>query len=211
MHSLHIRLLGETRCFRHEKVLEGLTLQGNALGEERFKTLVLCMGMRDNPAIQVTSGALAYLLSTFSFTFSTVSTQSNLSTLSTLSSPFLPFFPLPSFVLPTCLLSLCLCLHCLCFNATGIILFFSIVSIVELTDIKYCSFGCWLQEDIYLFIIYLLQLACIQLVNVIISTPDDLDVRIHLRSEIMRTGMVDLIKVSFFIICFCLFIKYYVL
>ncbi|XP_060063333.1 protein diaphanous homolog 2-like [Ylistrum balloti] len=38
-----------------------------------------------------------------------------------------------------------------------------------------------------------MQVACIQLVNAIISTPDDLDFRIHLRNEIMRTGLIDLI------------------
>ncbi|XP_021363043.1 protein diaphanous homolog 2-like isoform X7 [Mizuhopecten yessoensis] len=38
-----------------------------------------------------------------------------------------------------------------------------------------------------------MQVACIQLVNAIISTPDDLDFRIHLRNEFMRTGLIDLI------------------
>ncbi|XP_048243812.1 protein diaphanous homolog 2-like isoform X2 [Haliotis rufescens] len=37
-----------------------------------------------------------------------------------------------------------------------------------------------------------MQLACIQLVNALVSTPDDLDFRLHLRNEIMRTGMIDL-------------------
>ncbi|XP_041359687.1 protein diaphanous homolog 2-like isoform X2 [Gigantopelta aegis] len=39
-----------------------------------------------------------------------------------------------------------------------------------------------------------MQVACIQLVNAIISTPDDLDFRMHLRNEIMRTGLIDLIS-----------------
>ncbi|XP_071126522.1 protein diaphanous homolog 2-like isoform X4 [Mytilus edulis] len=38
-----------------------------------------------------------------------------------------------------------------------------------------------------------MQVANIQLVNAIVSTPDDLDFRLHLRNEIMRTGMIDLI------------------
>ncbi|KAL8577404.1 hypothetical protein ACOMHN_060226 [Nucella lapillus] len=38
-----------------------------------------------------------------------------------------------------------------------------------------------------------MQVACVQLVNAIISTPDDLDLRLHLRNEIMRTGLNDLI------------------
>lgn len=41
-----------------------------------------------------------------------------------------------------------------------------------------------------------MQVACIQLVNAIVSTPDDLDFRIHLRNEFMRTGLIDLIGVS---------------
>nr|UIX27111.1 diaph-b [Tauphaedusa tau] len=39
-----------------------------------------------------------------------------------------------------------------------------------------------------------MQVACIQLVNAIVSTPDDLDFRIHLRNEFMRTGLGKLIK-----------------
>lgn len=38
-----------------------------------------------------------------------------------------------------------------------------------------------------------MQVACIQLVNAIVSTPDDLDFRMHLRNEFMRTGLIDLI------------------
>lgn len=41
-----------------------------------------------------------------------------------------------------------------------------------------------------------MQVACIQLVNAIVSTPDDLDFRLHLRNEFMRTGLIDLITVS---------------
>ena len=41
----------------------------------------------------------------------------------------------------------------------------------------------------------LFQVACIQLVNAVISTAEDLDLRLHLRNEILRTGMNDLIEV----------------
>ena len=41
-----------------------------------------------------------------------------------------------------------------------------------------------------------MQVACIQLVNALVSSPDDLDFRIHLRNEFMRTGLIDLIDVS---------------
>ncbi|KAK0052992.1 diaphanous-related formin, partial [Biomphalaria pfeifferi] len=38
-----------------------------------------------------------------------------------------------------------------------------------------------------------MQVACIQLVNAIVFTPDDLDFRMHLRNEFMRAGLIDLI------------------
>ncbi|RUS87289.1 hypothetical protein EGW08_004969, partial [Elysia chlorotica] len=38
-----------------------------------------------------------------------------------------------------------------------------------------------------------MQVACIQLVNAIVSAPDDLDFRMHLRNEFMRTGLIDLL------------------
>ncbi|XP_077284054.1 protein diaphanous-like isoform X2 [Arctopsyche grandis] len=38
-----------------------------------------------------------------------------------------------------------------------------------------------------------LKVACMQLLNAIINTPDDLDFRLHLRNEIMRIGFFDLI------------------
>lgn len=41
-----------------------------------------------------------------------------------------------------------------------------------------------------------MQVACIQLVNALVSTPDDLDFRLHLRNEFMRTGLIDLLNVS---------------
>lgn len=41
-----------------------------------------------------------------------------------------------------------------------------------------------------------MRIACLQLTNAIISTPDDLDFRIHLRNEFWRAGLVDLVDVS---------------
>lgn len=41
-----------------------------------------------------------------------------------------------------------------------------------------------------------MRVACLQLTNAIISTPDDLDFRIHLRNEFWRAGLVDIIEVG---------------
>lgn len=38
-----------------------------------------------------------------------------------------------------------------------------------------------------------LRAACLQLINAIVGTPDDLEFRLHLRNEIMRTGLVDVL------------------
>lgn len=42
-----------------------------------------------------------------------------------------------------------------------------------------------------------MKIACLQLTNAIISTPDDLDFRIHLRNEFWRAGLVDLVEVQY--------------
>ncbi|KAI0214816.1 diaphanous related formin [Lamellibrachia satsuma] len=39
-----------------------------------------------------------------------------------------------------------------------------------------------------------LKVACMQLINAIVSQPDDLDFRLHLRNEFMRTGMIDALE-----------------
>ena len=41
-----------------------------------------------------------------------------------------------------------------------------------------------------------MRVACLQLTNAIISTPDDLDFRIHLRNEFWRAGLIDLVEVG---------------
>ncbi len=42
------------------------------------------------------------------------------------------------------------------------------------------------------------QVACMQLINAIVSTPDDLDFRLHLRNELMRSGLIDALEVGIF-------------
>ena len=44
----------------------------------------------------------------------------------------------------------------------------------------------------------LIQTACLQLINAIVSTPDDLDFRLHLRNEFVRTGLADAVAVIYF-------------
>lgn len=38
-----------------------------------------------------------------------------------------------------------------------------------------------------------LKVACLQLINAIVATPDDLEFRLHLRNEIMRVGLMDIL------------------
>lgn len=40
-------------------------------------------------------------------------------------------------------------------------------------------------------------MACLQFINAIVSTPEDLEFRGHLRNEIMRAGMYDVIDVNY--------------
>ena len=37
-------------------------------------------------------------------------------------------------------------------------------------------------------------MACLTLINALISSPDDLDFRIHLRNEFMRDGLIDVLE-----------------
>ena len=41
-----------------------------------------------------------------------------------------------------------------------------------------------------------LRVACLTLINAIVSTPDDLEFRIHLRTEFVRNGLLDVIEVT---------------
>lgn len=43
----------------------------------------------------------------------------------------------------------------------------------------------------------MLQLACLQFINAIVNTPDDIDFKIHLRNEFMRGGLDEVLTVSF--------------
>lgn len=42
----------------------------------------------------------------------------------------------------------------------------------------------------------MLQLACLQFINAIVNTPDDVDFKIHLRNEFMRGGLDEVLTVS---------------
>ena len=37
-------------------------------------------------------------------------------------------------------------------------------------------------------------MACLTLINALISSPDDLDFRVHLRNEFMRDGLIDVLE-----------------
>ena len=41
-----------------------------------------------------------------------------------------------------------------------------------------------------------LKVACLTLTNALISTPEDLDFRMHLRNEFMRVGLLDVLEAS---------------
>lgn len=41
----------------------------------------------------------------------------------------------------------------------------------------------------------MLQLACLQFINAIVNTPDDVDFKLHLRNEFMRGGLGDMLLV----------------
>ena len=44
------------------------------------------------------------------------------------------------------------------------------------------------------------RVACLTLINAIVSTPEDLDFRIHLRTEFVRHGLVDVIEVTAWVV-----------
>ena len=39
-----------------------------------------------------------------------------------------------------------------------------------------------------------LRVACLTLINALISSPEDIDFRIHLRNEFMRDGLIDVVE-----------------
>ncbi len=41
----------------------------------------------------------------------------------------------------------------------------------------------------------MLQLSCLQFINAIVNTPDDIDFKLHLRNEFMRGGLEDVLVV----------------
>ena len=42
-----------------------------------------------------------------------------------------------------------------------------------------------------------LRVACLTLINAIVTQTDDLEYRLHLRNEIMRAGLYDVLEVNF--------------
>ena len=40
------------------------------------------------------------------------------------------------------------------------------------------------------------QVACMQLINALVTSPDELDFRLHLRNEFMRCGLKEVLPVS---------------
>ena len=47
-----------------------------------------------------------------------------------------------------------------------------------------------------------LRVACLTLINALISTPDDLAMRIHIRTELMKNGLIDVTKVNLYYVIF---------
>ena len=56
-----------------------------------------------------------------------------------------------------------------------------------------------------------LRTNCMTLINAIITSPDDLDFRMHLRNEFLREGLLDVLDVSiiFLTICALFFLIFY--
>lgn len=59
------------------------------------------------------------------------------------------------------------------------------------------------NENVYLWEVHLNilscfspQVACMQLINALVTSPDDLDFRIHLRNEFLRCGLRKILPVS---------------
>lgn len=44
---------------------------------------------------------------------------------------------------------------------------------------------------LFFFSFIFLQVACLQMINALVATPDDLDFRLHLRNEIIREGFAE--------------------
>ena len=55
-----------------------------------------------------------------------------------------------------------------------------------------------------------LRTNCMTLINAIITSPEDLDFRIHLRNEFMRVGLVDVLEVSKCSIIYWVYVIYFI-
>lgn len=60
------------------------------------------------------------------------------------------------------------------------------------------SLACWLPHlQLTLFLPFLLQVACMQFINALVTSPDELDLRLHIRNEYMRCGLKEILPVRF--------------
>ncbi len=58
-------------------------------------------------------------------------------------------------------------------------------------------FSLFLSHSLSLFSVpFLLQVACMQLINALVTSPDELDFRLHIRNEFMRCGLKEILPVS---------------
>ena len=46
-----------------------------------------------------------------------------------------------------------------------------------------------------MYVVLLNQVACVQMINALVTTPEDLDFRLHLRNEFVREGLYEAIQV----------------
>lgn len=49
----------------------------------------------------------------------------------------------------------------------------------------------------YCFPFFCLQVACMQFINALVTSPDELDLRLHIRNEYMRCGLKEILPVRF--------------
>lgn len=55
----------------------------------------------------------------------------------------------------------------------------------------------WCSIHSFSLVFPALQVACMQLINALVTSPDDLDFRIHLRNEFLRCGLKKILPVSY--------------
>ncbi|GFN88167.1 diaphanous-related formin [Plakobranchus ocellatus] len=153
----------------HDKALEGITVCGEIRSQERFLPIISGLGMRDNPAMQ----------------FGLKKILEHEEALTIMSRTIDPSDPPTMLEAVRLLAAICLVPPnghdkalegiTVCGEIRSQERFLPIISGLGMRDNP------------------AMQVACIQLVNAIVSAPDDLDFRMHLRNEFMRTGLIDLL------------------